>query len=91
MHGLGGVTFGSENTIPEIKAVFGEVREVVHHIINKNHIELDQLNDTVDLIWSTLHGLVSLTMEGRIAGNHERAKKLVILYVEQTLALLHHF
>jgi AcrR family transcriptional regulator len=88
MHGLGGVAFGTENTMPEIKAVFAEVREVLHGMIQIEKHELEQLNDAVDLLWAALHGLVSLTMNGRIAGNQERARKLVIQHAEQTLAML---
>lgn len=88
MHGLGGVMFGTPDTFPEIREVFWGIRDAVAKLPGGKDRTPEQLNDLVDLFWSTLHGLISLTMNGRIAGERERAAKLALFAVEQFLLLL---
>ncbi len=85
MHGFGGVAFGTPDTSPEIKEVFHDIRDSVANLPGAKDHSPEQLNDLVDLYWSTLHGLISLTMNGRIAGQRERAATLVSFAIEQYL------
>jgi len=74
MHGLGGVPFGSADTPPEARAAFAALRDAVRPLVGDAAPDLD---DDVDLLWSTLHGLVALTMTGRIAGGQQRAMRIM--------------
>ena len=74
MHGLGSVPFGSADTPPEARAAFAALRDAVRPLVGDAAPDLD---DDVDLLWSTLHGLVALTMTGRIAGGQQRAMRIM--------------
>ena len=77
MHGLGGVPFGTSETPTEARSAFSTLREIVRAALEAHGVERPDLNGDVDILWSTLHGLVSLTMAGRIAGGEPRAASLV--------------
>lgn len=77
MHGLGGVPFGTSQTPPEAQSAFAAVREVVRAVMSAHGVQRPDLDGDVDILWSTLHGLISLTMAGRIAGGEPRAVTLV--------------
>lgn len=85
MHGLGGVPFGTSQTPPEAQSVFAAVREVVHAVMSAHGVQRPDLDGDVDILWSTLHGLISLTMAGRIAGGEPRAALLVKRAVQEQL------
>jgi len=74
MHGLGGVPFGTTDTPPEARAAFAALRDAVRPLVGDAVPDLD---DDVDLLWSTLHGLVALAMDGRIAGGQQRAMRIM--------------
>ncbi len=77
MHGLGGVPFGTSETPPEARSAFAAVRETVRAALKAHGVRRPDLDGDVDILWSTLHGLISLTMTGRIAGGEPRAASLV--------------
>ena len=77
MHGLGGVPFGTSETPPEARNTFAAVRETVRAALEAHGVQRPDLDGDVDILWSTLHGLISLTMAGRIAGGEPRAAPLV--------------
>ncbi len=85
MHGLGGVPFGTSETPPEAQSVFATVREVIHAVMSAHGVERPDLDGDVDILWSTLHGLISLTMAGRIAGGEPRAATVVERAVQDLL------
>ncbi len=85
MHGLGGVPFGTSQTPLEAQSVFAAVREVVHSVMSAHGVQRPDLDGDVDILWSTLHGLISLTMAGRIAGGEPRAAILVERAVQDLL------
>jgi len=73
MHGLGGVPFGTTETPAEARAAFVALRDAVRPLVG----DVPDLDDDVDLLWATLHGLVALAMAGRIAGGQPRATELM--------------
>jgi AcrR family transcriptional regulator len=77
MHSLGGVPFGTSETPQEARSAFAAVRETVRAALEAHGVERPDLDGDVDILWSTLHGLISLTMTGRIAGGEPRAATLV--------------
>lgn len=79
MHGLGGVSFGTPDTPEEPVRVFLILRDTISACIN---IETKDLDGEVDLFWSNLHGMISLTLQGRMKGGQERAETLVGRLVE---------
>jgi AcrR family transcriptional regulator len=87
MHGLDGVPFGTAQTPIEAKEAFAQLRTGVVHVlaqfVDLTHIDVDS---EVDLLWATLHGLISLAMARRLAGDQQRAAQLIISAVEHFLA-----
>jgi hypothetical protein len=77
MHSLGGVPFGIEETPQEARNAFAAVRETIRAALEAHGVQRSDLNGDVDILWSLLHGLISLTMTGRIAGGEQRAAALV--------------
>jgi len=75
MHGLGGVPFGTEATPPEARAAFAALRDAVRPLVGT--MSATDLDEAVDLLWATLHGLTALTMAGRIAGGQRRATMIM--------------
>lgn len=77
MHGLDGVPFGTAETPQEAKDCFVALRDAVRATFPGDSALGRDLFDEVDTLLATLHGLVSLTMAGRIKGGRERAATLV--------------
>jgi AcrR family transcriptional regulator len=84
MHGLGGVPFCLDETaaelhgrMPEAKAVFQATVDVVRELPGLADAGENDLDETVHVVWATLHGLVALTMAGRIEGGQDQASRLV--------------
>lgn len=86
MHGLGGVPFGTTATPEEARTTFVTLRDSIRDILTADSSSASSLNGLTDLFWGNLHGLVALTMTGRIAGGHERAGTLVEPGVRNFLA-----
>jgi AcrR family transcriptional regulator len=66
-----------QTDMPEAQAVFSLLRDLTGKALPKTK----NLDDALLAVWGLLHGLVSLTLEGRIEGGHARAKEVL----EQTL------
>lgn len=77
MHGLDGVSFGTAETPQEAQDSFVALRDAVRAVFPGDSASGRDLFDEVDTFWATLHGLVSLTMAGRIKDGRERAAALV--------------
>lgn len=79
MHGLGGVSFGTPNTPEEPVRVFSILRDAISECMG---METNDLDGEVDLFWSNLHGMISLTIQGRMKGGRERAEAMINRLVE---------
>jgi AcrR family transcriptional regulator len=93
MHGLGGVPFCADDTLTgssgppaEAQAVFEATEQAVRTLPHLAQATEEDLEDAVHIIWATLHGLVSLTMAGRIKGGQQHAMRLVKRAVRDFLA-----
>ena len=77
MYGLGGVSFPVTELRKEGEKIAEAIAEVIDEILSKNGKEAEDAWGKVTLLWGTAHGLVSLAMAGRIAGDDEEAKRLM--------------
>ena len=76
MYGLGSVPFSAVETRKEgekIGAVFGGL---IEDILRKNGREVEDVEGKVTLLWASVHGLVALTMVGRLPGGQQEARRL---------------
>jgi AcrR family transcriptional regulator len=89
MHGLGGVPFCFDPAIepaesapnssdpgqfsPEAKAVFQFVMDAIKELVGGGEHDCEAREAAVHILWATLHGLVALTMAGRIEGGRAQA------------------
>src|SRR5262245_672871 len=84
MHGLGGVPFcidgesGDASSPPaEAEAVFVAASQILCSLPGMAGRAAEDLDAAVLILWATLHGMVALTMAGRIKGGRECALQLV--------------
>jgi AcrR family transcriptional regulator len=79
MHGLAGLPFGWHPEPPaEVKQSFGLAHEAVKQWATSKGFELPHLKDLLEARRGLIHGLIILTMAGRIAGGPERAKHILL-------------
>lgn len=76
MYGLGGVSFSAAETRKEGEKIADPVGKVIEEILRKNGREVEDIEGKVTLLWATVHGLVALTMVGRIPGGQKEARRL---------------
>jgi hypothetical protein len=102
MHGLGGVPFcfdagaevgecppsssDPEQFSPEAKAVFQFTMDALKDLIDGGEQDCEEREASVHILWATLHGLVALTMAGRIDGGRAQTAGLVERAVRAFLA-----
>ncbi len=81
MYGLDGAPISTGEPPAEARAVFALLREAValyrEEPVPPESAQPTGLDGDVEILWATLHGLVSLTMAGRVSGGPERAQRLV--------------
>ena len=86
MYGFGGVSFTHAETPAEARATFALLRDTLLSWLQRKQVVLAEPDAAVDALWGAVHGLITLTMAGRIAGGEQRARRIV----EQTVADLLH-
>jgi AcrR family transcriptional regulator len=86
MYGVGGVPFSASETRAEGEKTGAVVGEVVIEILRRHDKEADDVDGKVTLLWSTVHGLATLTLVGRIVGGQEQAQRLAAQAVYDSLA-----
>jgi AcrR family transcriptional regulator len=85
IHGLGGVPFGTTETPKEAREAFAALRNAVCRVLDAHGVQRSDIDGDVDIFWSTLHGLITLTMAGRMKGGVPRAFPLVERAVQNLL------
>jgi AcrR family transcriptional regulator len=78
MNGLDGVPFGTAQAPPEAREGFAVVHSTLRRLAAYRGRVLTNPEGAVDTVWAYLHGFVSLTMAGRIAGGREHGKALML-------------
>lgn len=76
MYGLGGVSFAASETWEEGQRVGDEVGLAVEKVLREYGKSVTSVEDKVLALWAAAHGLVALTMAGRIPGGEEHAGRL---------------
>jgi AcrR family transcriptional regulator len=76
MYGLGGAPFSAAETRKEGEKVGDVAGNAIMEVLRKNDREINDLDGKVTMIWATMHGLVALTMVGRIPGGQLEARRL---------------
>jgi AcrR family transcriptional regulator len=77
MYGLGGVSFTHADTPASARAIFALLRETVQPWMDEHNIALDEPDAPVDAIWGAVHGLITLTLAGRVAQGEPRARRIM--------------
>jgi AcrR family transcriptional regulator len=84
MNGLDGVPFGTAQTPIEARESFAQLREAVVRVLEQSadfsHIDV---NREVEMFWAALHGLVSLSLGGRLVGDKQRAEESIVSICER--------
>ena len=75
MYGLGGAPFAAE-TQSEGEKIGDVVGNVLEELLQEQGNKVEDIEGKVTLLWSTIHGLVALTMVGRIPGGEKQARNL---------------
>jgi AcrR family transcriptional regulator len=93
MHGLGGVPFcvegpagGNDSPPAEAEAVFMATWKILRALPSMAEIDEEDVDAAVLILWATLHGMVALTMAGRIKGGRECALQLLDQAIHDFLA-----
>lgn len=76
MHGLSGVPFGAERSLPEAHASFLALSRPFSAAPAGGSAE-QNINDRVELCWAHLHGLVALTLNDRIGEGAEHVRAML--------------
>ena len=76
MYGLGGVSFAASETWDEGQRVGDEVGLAVEEVLREYGKGVVGVEDKVLALWAAAHGLVALTMAGRIPGGEKHAGRL---------------
>ncbi len=85
MYGLGGVSFPASETWKEGQRVGDEVGLAVEEVLRGYGKGTNDVEGRVLALWSAAHGLVALTMAGRVPGGKDQAGHLGEKVVSDTL------
>lgn len=80
MHSLGGVPYCAPEPTPvqdqkpdEAEEVFEIVVAALQDYVHLSGAQIDDVESAAEITWATMHGLISLTMSGRIDGREHGA------------------
>jgi len=76
MYGLDGVTFSISEPEKEGLQIEDVVTETVKEVLESHSWPTNHLAEKVNILWSTAHGLVTLTMADRMRGGQAQAVQL---------------
>lgn len=87
MYELGGVAFGTDEVPLEVKEVFYLLKGLISNLPHFHQETDKEITDLADILWGSIHGIVSLTMFNRIAGGEDRGHDLFRKNIIQLLKL----
>jgi AcrR family transcriptional regulator len=73
MHGLGGAAFSTAETRADGQQIAEPVAASIEAVLVHHGLAPHAVEQKVELLWSTMHGLITLTMAGRFAQPHAAA------------------
>ena len=76
---------GKMHEVEEAKAAFLLVRAAIEEWNQANGVRMADLDAAVDILWATMHGLVTLTMAQLVDGGANRARHLLSQAVNDLL------
>lgn len=85
MYGLDGVTFRVSEPEKEGLQIEDVVGGTVKGLLDSHGWSTEHLGDQVNILWGTVHGLVTLTLTNRIPGGQAQATRLVERAIQEML------
>ena len=77
MHGIGGAVCGMDDLPPALIEFVGLMRQAVSLAVGAGMESDERVDEAMDIHRAVLYGTVALTLEGRLPGGKERARRLV--------------
>lgn len=90
MYGLDGVTFSTPESEEGGQQIDDVVALAVKRVHESNGWSTTHLAERVNILWSTAHGLVTLTMAERIEGGLQQAMQLLDYAIQEALMAWKH-
>jgi len=87
MFGLRGALPLTGEALPEQRLIGEMIDGAVREILGKD-VATPEYNDAIDMIWASVHGIVSLALYGAISGGIERARGMSLLAMKFLLKSL---
>ena len=89
MYGLDGVTF-TPPTHDEGQQIDDVVTEAIKKVLETHGWSTNHLAERVNILWSTAHGLVTLSLAGQLRGGQSRAQELLDQAIQDALLAWEH-
>lgn len=86
MHGLGGVPLDKTAIAQAVQEVCTIAQEAILEWAEIQNVAISDALGATEIIWSLLHGLVSLTLVNRVEGGEQRARDLMHHAIQSQLA-----
>lgn len=86
MHGLSGVPLERASYLTESEALLDEARNALEAWARADGLKLRQLDESVQILWASLHGIASLALARQLPGGRKRAAALAARAVEDLLS-----
>ena len=77
MNSLGGVTFNRVEAPMEARAAFQALLDALENWILRSRAQVADVGECADILWGVAHGLIALTMTGRISEGQAYSKALM--------------
>src|SRR5947209_13549266 len=89
MHSLGGVTFNRVEAPVEAREAFQVLLDVLESWIQVSKADVPDVGDCADILWGVSHGLIALTMTGRISEGQAYSRALMDQAIRSLLQSWH--
>lgn len=86
MHGLSGAPLERAAYLAEAEALLDEARTALEAWARSEGLQLRRLDDAVQILWASLHGIAALALARQLPGGKKRAAALAARGVEDLLS-----